>query len=608
MEYRHRSRSAVLCMLVLVASGCHDLDLEPREAVGSASLAAKGSPKTTVSITSPAGGATVSGVVSFNATASSSAGIAHVDFYIDGALAFHDTSSPFGFPWDTSLTANGTHTLLAEATPSSGNPSTAQISVTVSNAAPPPPPPPPPPPGEGVQVRMASFNIENFGESKASKPAVMNVLVDIALRYDLLLVQELTNVPDREDNTGPVIRQFLNELNAASGGQYAMVISPRVGDAQPEQYVTIYRTHVVSVLESFQYADSSNAFIREPAITRVQVGDEDFYITNVHTAPDFAESEIYAQTDVAHAIDGVDPDIVLLGDWNADGTYFSESLDWPGFALLGEGYENRIDDSWDTTVLSTNYTYDRIMLSPSLLDNDIPGSAAPFYFDDPVSGGWDMTPILVEGCSLGYLPCDATYQDAARRVSDHYPVEITLQFGGTITPPPPPPPPPPPAYATSFEDGEPLFEKVSGAGTLYPDTCPPGTTPRTGAAGMSNSSITTSYSGRVIQSAECIAVTGTEVNASYWITASTNNGGNNLRARVSFAWFTDAACTTAHATSQTNGAGVNVSVGSYTQVGAIGSPPAAAAAFFKLRAEVIDDNAGTNTNDDWCIDDVVVSQ
>lgn len=459
-----------------------------------------------------------------------------------------------------------------------------------------------------VQIKLASFNIENFGQSKAGKPAVMDVLVSIALRYDVLLVQELTNVPDSPDNTGPVIRQYLSEINQASGDQYAMAVSPRVGGTQGEQYVTIYRAQKVSVLESALYGDPSDDFVREPALTRVQVGNEDFYISNVHTAPSAAKSEIYAQTSVAHAVDGTDPDILLLGDWNSDGSYFKESTAWAGFDLIGEGYENRIGDAWDTTVLSTAYTYDRIMLSPSLLDNDLPGSAAPFYFDDPQAGGWDMTPILTEGCSLGYLPCNATYQDAARRVSDHYPVEITLNFGGTVEPPPPPPPPPPPAYSTSFEVGEPDFEKVNGAGTFYPDTCPAGTTPRTGSAGISNSSITTSYTGRAIQSVDCLAVTGSAIDASYWITASTNNGGNGLRARATYLWFTDAACTISHATSATSGAGVDVPEGSYVQVTASGAPPDATAGYFKVRVEVLDDNGGANTEDDWCIDDVAVAQ
>ncbi len=278
-------------------------------------------------------------------------------------------------------------------------------------------------------LRLASFNIENFGTSKAGKPAVMKVLVDIALRYDALLLQELTNIPDDLDtNTGPVIRQYLDEINQAADNSYAMVVSPRVGGTQAEQYVLIYNTTKISLRDTALYADPMDTFVREPYMTRIQFGGEDFWISNVHTDPDVAKSEIYALGDVAKAMAPVDPDRILLGDWNADGSYFNESGDWAGFGLLGEGFYHGIADTWDTTVLSTDYTYDRILLSPSLKDNEVVGSGAPFYFDRPEAGGWDMTPILNEGCMDGYLACDATLMDAARRVSDHYPVEITLAF------------------------------------------------------------------------------------------------------------------------------------------------------------------------------------
>jgi endonuclease/exonuclease/phosphatase family metal-dependent hydrolase len=180
-----------------------------------------------------------------------------------------------------------------------------------------------------IQIKLASFNIENFGTSKASKPAVMKVLVDIALRYDVLLLQELTNIPDNPDDTGPVIRQYLSEINAASGNAYALALSPRIGGTQGEQYVILYRTQNVSILEKALYADPNDAFVREPLLTRIKVGnDEDFYISNIHTSPDFAKDEIYAQTSVAQSIASVDQDIILLGDWNSDGAYFNESTDW----------------------------------------------------------------------------------------------------------------------------------------------------------------------------------------------------------------------------------------------------------------------------------------
>ena len=83
-------------------------------------------------------------------------------------------------------------------------------------------------------------------------------------------------------------------------------------------------------------------------------------------------------------------------------------------------------------------------------------------------------------------------------------------------------------YTTSFEPGEPDFEEQSGIAMFSPDTCPPGTAPRNGSAGISASSITTSYADRSIQSVDCLEVTGSPVNVSYWLTASTNHGGNQL--------------------------------------------------------------------------------
>jgi hypothetical protein len=89
----------------------------------------------TVSITSPANNATVSGVVTVNAAASDSAGIASVQLQVDGAnVGAADTSSPYSFSWNSASVSNGSHTLNAVATASSGNKTTsAGVKVTVDN-------------------------------------------------------------------------------------------------------------------------------------------------------------------------------------------------------------------------------------------------------------------------------------------------------------------------------------------------------------------------------------------------------------------------------------------------------------------------------------------
>jgi exonuclease III len=88
----------------------------------------------TVSITSPAAGATVSGVVAVSAAASDDRGVTRVEFVADGALVGTDTAAPFEASWDTRVLTNGSHSLQARAYDTAGNAvSTALRTVTVAN-------------------------------------------------------------------------------------------------------------------------------------------------------------------------------------------------------------------------------------------------------------------------------------------------------------------------------------------------------------------------------------------------------------------------------------------------------------------------------------------
>jgi hypothetical protein len=81
-------------------------------------------------LTSPAGGANLSNMVTLTATASTCA--AQVQFYCDGTvLVGTATAAPFSVSWNTTAAANGTHTLAAKAFDAAGN-ATTSSSVTVS--------------------------------------------------------------------------------------------------------------------------------------------------------------------------------------------------------------------------------------------------------------------------------------------------------------------------------------------------------------------------------------------------------------------------------------------------------------------------------------------
>ncbi len=87
----------------------------------------------TISITAPANGAGVSGVVTITASASDNIGVSRVEFFVDGVLLETDTTSPYSALWDTAGEANGSHSLTAKAYDAAGNTATSPaIGVTVS--------------------------------------------------------------------------------------------------------------------------------------------------------------------------------------------------------------------------------------------------------------------------------------------------------------------------------------------------------------------------------------------------------------------------------------------------------------------------------------------
>ncbi len=86
-----------------------------------------------VSIDAPAAGATVYGTATVTATATDDIGVVSTDLYVDGALYATDTTAPYAFSWNTTASANCSHTLDVVAADAAGNSSHALRTVTVAN-------------------------------------------------------------------------------------------------------------------------------------------------------------------------------------------------------------------------------------------------------------------------------------------------------------------------------------------------------------------------------------------------------------------------------------------------------------------------------------------
>jgi len=248
-------------------------------------------------------------------------------------------------------------------------------------------------------VRIGAFNIRVFGKAKRGKADVMDVLTKIALEFDILFVQEIR---DASGETAPYYLQLMNE---AGNSSYEFIRSARLGrTTSKEVYVYFYNNETVDFIEGSDYVfnDANDVFEREPYIASFKSGEFDFTVVGIHVSPYDAYNEIGNLSLVVQYVLENDPneeDIIVLGDLNADGSYYYEEdttnpFKAPEFFWV-------ITNEMDTMVI-TPWTYDRIVMLNTTHGNEfVYGSAGVFYFD---------------------VEYGITDPDFVEKVSDHYPI------------------------------------------------------------------------------------------------------------------------------------------------------------------------------------------
>jgi len=88
----------------------------------------------TAAVTSPGSGATVSGRVTVQSSASDDVGVAQVELYLDGLPYASTATAPYSFLWDTTADAGGAHYLETLARDAAGNEGwSARVNVSVNN-------------------------------------------------------------------------------------------------------------------------------------------------------------------------------------------------------------------------------------------------------------------------------------------------------------------------------------------------------------------------------------------------------------------------------------------------------------------------------------------
>ncbi|XP_014724250.1 deoxyribonuclease gamma [Equus asinus] len=270
-----------------------------------------------------------------------------------------------------------------------------------------------------LALRICSFNVRSFGESKKENRNTMDVIVKVIKRCDIILLME---IKDSNNMICPTLMEKLNG-NSRRGITYNYVISSRLGrNTYKEQYAFLYKEKLVSVKKRYLYHDyqagDADVFSREPFVIWFQspyTAVKDFVIVPLHTTPDTSVKEIDELADVYVDVKRrwKAENFIFMGDFNAGCSYVPKKA-WKNIRLRTDpGFVWLIGDEEDTTVKSsTKCAYDRIVLrGREIVSSVVPKSNSVFNFQKSYA--------LTEEEALG--------------VSDHFPVEFKLQSSRAFT-------------------------------------------------------------------------------------------------------------------------------------------------------------------------------
>jgi endonuclease/exonuclease/phosphatase family metal-dependent hydrolase len=270
----------------------------------------------------------------------------------------------------------------------------------------------------GPVIRIASFNIEVFGEKKFENKQVVDVLAKIVRMFDVVAVQEVRAM----DPT--LISRFVQQVNA-SGAQYDFVLGPRLGNTNiKEQYVFIYDQTRIEIDRTSAYTvrDPDNLLHREPLVcgfrARAAPPEQAFTFTlvNVHTDPDDVDDECNALASAYQMVrnDGRgEDDIIMLGDFNADDRKMGRIVLLPNIFCV-------IPSNIHTNTVNTK-TLDNIVFDRRATSEFLGGIENNRYY------GFGVLDIMREfNLTL----------DQANLVSDHLPIwaEFSIYEGGAPGP------------------------------------------------------------------------------------------------------------------------------------------------------------------------------
>src|SRR5690606_8807578 len=133
-----------------------------------------------------------------------------------------------------------------------------------------------------AQLRLASWNLKNFGASKTSEQ--MQLISSILKDFDIVALQEITTAPNGAQQVARLVA-----LLQQTGEHWDYVLSPptRSGNkGEQERYAFLWKTSLVKISGKAQLEPHfRDSISREPFMADFIFGQQRFTLVNFHALP-----------------------------------------------------------------------------------------------------------------------------------------------------------------------------------------------------------------------------------------------------------------------------------------------------------------------------------
>lgn len=175
-------------------------------------------------------------------------------------------------------------------------------------------------------IRVASFNLQAFGEAKIRDPQVAGYLARILCEFDVVAIQEVRG------SDVSFLHEFVRLINSTGRNYDAIASEPVETSRFVERTAFVFNRDVVSLDGSHAYSvqDPDNILHRKPFVAWFRVAHPvpdrafTFSLVNIHldSRQPLQEMSVLGQVFRAIRADGrAEDDVVIAGDFNAAPDY-----------------------------------------------------------------------------------------------------------------------------------------------------------------------------------------------------------------------------------------------------------------------------------------------